>query len=86
MNIIARALDFLVVTGGKIAQFGGTATKDGQTGYYFRVKAIDNGEPGTLDGFWIKIWAGDIITAETTDPIYNSHNTLSGGNIQVRVK
>jgi len=56
-------------------------------GYYFRVKAIDKGELGVgKDEFWIKIWEGDVSIAETTDPIYFSHDTLDGGNIMVRTK
>jgi len=86
-NLKSVNIDWLVVTGGKIAQFGGTATIDGVPGHYFRVKAIDNGEPGIgVDVFWIKIWEGTVIEAEKTDPWHNSQNTLSGGNIMVKIK
>ena len=61
---------------------------NGAPSYYFRVIAHDGGEPsadGDGDRFSIKIWDGDLDDPET-DLVHSSHNTLSGGNIQVRIK
>lgn len=70
---------------GRNAQFKGTATLNGEPGYYFRVIAQDNGEPGAgRDTFAIKIRFGDPEDEGTL--IHSSHNTLAGGNIIVRTK
>ena len=76
-----------LAVGGTIAQFKGTATiKGSNEEYWFRVQAKDLGEPGIgVDDFNIKIWDGDP-DVEGTTLVHSSHNTLSGGNIQVKTK
>jgi len=84
LNLKSTSITWLVVSGSN-AQFKGTATLNGVSGYYFRVIAQDKGEPGVgQDTFAIKIWDGDPDTDGTL--IHSSHNTLAGGNIIVRTK
>lgn len=73
-----------MITGGKIVQFKGWASVNGEDGHWFFVKGIDNGERGTNDVFDIKIWApGDSIDG---DPTERAGGTLQGGNIVVHTK
>lgn len=83
INLKSTSITWLVV-GGSNAQFKGEATLNGTLGYHFRVLAHDGGEL-SADTFNIKIWDGDP-DDPTTDLVHSSHNTLSGGNIQVRIK
>lgn len=83
-NLKSTSITWLVVSNSN-AQFKGTATLNGEPGYYFRVMGKDNGEPGDLDWFSIKIWNGDPDTEDST-LIHSSHNTLAGGNIKVKTK
>jgi len=71
------------VISGSNAKFGGWATKDGLSGFYFRVIAQDVAEPGVgKDWFSIKIWQGD---PNLDNPlVHSSHNVLAGGNIMVK--
>jgi hypothetical protein len=70
---------------GDNVQFKGTATVNGNPGYYFRVTAQDKAEPGTgKDTFALKIWQGNPDTDGTL--LHSSHNILSGGNIQIKTK
>lgn len=83
-NLKSIATDYLVVSGSN-AKFGGWATVNGVSGYYFRVHAQDVAEPGVgKDFFSIKIWHGDPNLDGTL--IHSSHNVLAGGNIMVRTK
>ena len=57
---------------------------NGEDGFWYFVKAIDNGEPGTEDVFDIKIWApGEDIEG---DPTERAGGILQGGNIVVHTK
>jgi hypothetical protein len=76
VDLKSDTVDLLVITGGKIAQFKGYATMNGQSGHWYFVKAIDNGEPGFQDTFEIKIWAPG------TDPDIDEHWHRAGGKIQ----
>jgi len=83
-NLKSTTIDYLVVTGA-IAKFGGKATVNGVTGYFFRVMAHDVAEPGIgKDIFDIKIWLGDPNLDGTL--FHSSHNVLAGGNIMVKNK
>jgi len=82
LNLKSTTITWLVVSGSN-AQFKGTATLNGVSGYYFRVWAHDGGAV-EKDTFSIKIWYGDPDTDGTL--IHSSHNDLAGGNIIVRTK
>jgi TolB protein len=84
LNLKSTSITWLVVSGSN-AQFKGTATLNGEPGYYFKVIAKDNGELEDSDWFSIKIWNGNSDT-ESSTLVHSSHNTLAGGNIKVRTK
>ena len=80
-------IQHLVIAGNKLIQFKGWARirEPGgwyQDGFWFTVKAIDNGEPGAgTDTFEIKIWLFDQGPLE--DPWHRAAGVLEGGNIVV---
>ncbi|UCG59805.1 MAG: hypothetical protein JSU70_09845, partial [Phycisphaerales bacterium] len=86
IDLKSTSVDLLVITGGKIVQFKGWASVNKTAGYWYFVKGIDNGEPGTLnDEFDIKIWEPG------TDPDVDEDwdragGVLQGGNIVVHTK
>ncbi len=82
INLMSTSIDWLVIVGSDI-QIEGQGTLDNIGGYYFRVTARDNDEPGTgNDVFGIKIWDGNPDDTATT-LIHSSSNVLSGGNIVI---
>lgn len=84
INLKSTEITWLVVSGSN-AQFKGMATLNSESGYYFRVTAKDNGEPGVgADWFSIKIWYGDPDTDGTL--VHSSKDFLAGGNIMVKTK
>jgi hypothetical protein len=69
----------LVIVGNQ-GIFEGTATLNGVANYTFRVRVIDNGEPGTSDLFGLEVTApGGAAVADLTF----SPATIVSGNIQV---
>jgi hypothetical protein len=84
IDLKSSSIEQLVITGGMIAQFKGWASVNGTEGYWFFVKAIDNGEPGTNDTFDIKIWAPGADTEG--NPSERAGGVLQGGNIVVHTK
>lgn len=84
IDLKSSSIEQLVITGGKIAQFKGWASVNGEAGHWFFVKAIDNGEPGTNDIFDIKVWSPGI--SIEGDPSERAGGVLQGGNILVHVK
>ncbi|MHC4574207.1 MAG: post-COAP-1 domain-containing protein [Planctomycetota bacterium] len=85
IDLKSTSIDQLVITGGKIVQFKGWASVNGQQGHWFFVKAIDNGEPGTNnDTFEIKTWAPGV--DPEGDPSDRAGGVLQGGNIVVHTK
>jgi len=84
IDLKSTSIEQLVITGGKIAQFKGWASVNGEAGHWFFVKAIDNGEPGTNDTFEIKIWnPGSNIDGDYDEL---AGGVLQGGNILVHAK
>jgi len=85
IDLKSTSIEQLVITGGKIAQFKGYASVNGEDGNWFFVKAIDNGEPGTgADTFDIKIWMPG--ADPEGDPTERVGGVLAGGNILVHIK
>jgi hypothetical protein len=84
IDLKSTSIEQIVITGGKIAQFKGWASVNGEVGHWFFVKAIDNGEPGTNDTFEIKIWN----PSSNIDGDYDelAGGVLQGGNILVHTK
>jgi hypothetical protein len=84
LNLKSTSIAWIVVSGSNV-QFTGSATIDGNSGFFFRVIAQDKGEPGVgKDTFAIKVWSGD--PESGGELIHSSHNILAGGNIQVKLK
>jgi hypothetical protein len=84
IDLKSYSIEQLVITGGKIVQFKGWASINGEDGHWFFVKAIDNGEPGINDTFEIKIWnPGSNIDGDYDEL---AGGVLQGGNILVHVK
>jgi hypothetical protein len=81
IDLKSSSISQLVITGGKIAQFCGWASVNRRQGYWFSVKAVDNGQPGKKDTFEIKIWAPGVSTKG--DPTDRAGGLLKGGNILV---
>ncbi len=84
IDLKSSSIEQLVITGGKIAQFKGWASVNGEAGHWFFVKAIDNGEPGTNDIFDIIVWSPGI--SIEGDPSERAGGVLQGGNILVHAK
>jgi len=65
---------------GNTAVFNGKGPVNGVGNYSFRVRAIDNGEPGTTDQFGLELTnpSGVIVSDMTFAPM-----VIAGGNIQV---
>jgi len=85
IDLKSSSIEQLVITGGRIAQFKGWASVNGEEGNWFFAKAIDNGEPGKgNDTFDIKIWAPGL-DPEADDP-EKAGGVLQGGNIVVHKK
>jgi hypothetical protein len=77
------SMEWLVITDTTV-RFKGVATNNGAGDYTFRVRAIENGEPGADDTFEIEIWGGLVDTEnDPPTPLHRLAGTLSGGNIQV---
>lgn len=87
----------LIVTGGEEepqkARWRGLGKLNNKPGYGFKVNLTDNGEPGSMDSWRIKIWKDNDGDANTEDgpTIYDNgpaenETTLGGGNIQVHMK
>jgi hypothetical protein len=84
IDLKSSSIEQLVITGGKIVQFKGLASVNGEAGHQFFVKGIDEGEPGTSDIFDIKIWAPGV--SEEGDPSERAGGALQGGNIVVHTR
>jgi hypothetical protein len=84
IDLKSSSVEQLVITGGRIVQFKGLASVNGEGDNSFFVKAIDNGEPGTSDSFEIKIWAPGLYPEG--DPSDRAGGVLEGGNIVVHAK
>jgi len=84
IDLKSSSIEQLVITAGRIAQFKGQASVNGQDGYQFFVKVVDNGEPGSNDTFEIQIWAPGVDPAGS--PSERFAGVLEGGNIQVHNK
>lgn len=85
IDLKSDTVEQLVITGGKIAQFRGWATVNGEAGNWYFVKAIDNGTPGVgNDTFEIKVWAPGVDS--DGDPTEWVGGLLQGGNIVVHQK
>jgi hypothetical protein len=84
IDLKSSSIEQLVITGGKIVQFKGWASVNKEQGHWFFVKAIDEGEPGVLDTFDIKVWAPGVDTEG--DPTERAGGVLEGGNIVVHAK
>jgi hypothetical protein len=63
--------------------FGGPATYNGASGYWFDVVAEDHGEPGRLDTYQITIRQGAMGTQAGTVVFQESGTLAQGGNIQL---
>jgi len=85
IDLKSTSINQLVITGGRIAQLNGWASVNGQQGYWFFVKTVDNGEPGSNDTFEIKVWAPGA-NPQSSSPIERAAGVLQGGNIQVHTK
>jgi len=85
IDLKSTSINQLVITGGRIAQLNGWASVNGQQGYWFFVKTVDNGEPGTNDTFEIKVWAPGA-DPQSSSPLERAAGVLQGGNIQVHNK
>jgi hypothetical protein len=82
IDLKSTSVEQVVITGGKIAQFRGSAVFNGEEDNWFFAKAIDNGEPGVgLDTFEIKIWAPGV--SPEGKPTEQAGGVLQGGNIKV---
>jgi len=95
VDLKSTSIEQLVITGGKIAQFKGFASVNGEEGNWFFAKAIDNGEPGIYsDTFLIKIWYPgyntdsdeDAEPSPDADPDEIAGGVLQGGNIVVHTR
>jgi hypothetical protein len=84
IDLKSSSVEQLVITGGRIVQFKGLASVNGEGDNSFFVKAIDNGEPGSYDNFEIKIW--DPGADPEGDPSERAGGVLEGGNIVVHAK
>jgi len=84
IDLKSSSIERLVITGRKIVQFKGWASVNHEPGYWFFVKGIDEGEPGTNDYFDIKIWAPGF--GEEGDPTDRAGGMLHGGNIVVHTR
>ena len=78
-KVQAVAVETLTITNGNRAVVKGTATVNGNSGYRFELTVVDNGEPGSSDGF-------NLVVTKPLNPLYHyeSNGTLGGGNIQVQ--
>ncbi len=84
IDLKSSTLDQLVIAGTTIAQFKGTASVNGEDGWSFLTKVVDNGEPGSSDIFDMKIWSPeDDVEGDPTD---RARSVLDGGNIVIHNK
>jgi hypothetical protein len=65
------------------AYFGGPATYNGASGYWFDVVVEDHGEPGRLDTYQITIRQGASGTQAGTVVFQESGTLSQGGNLQL---
>jgi len=79
MKVKATSVEQLSITNGNRAVVKGAATVNGSAGYRYELTVVDNGEPGSGDGF-------NIVVTMPADPLYRyeSAGTLTGGNIKVQ--
>jgi hypothetical protein len=85
IKLKSTSIEQVVVAGGAVAHFMGWARVNRENGYWFCVKAVDNGQPGTgVDTFEIDIWAPeDSLEDEPTESV---GGILCGGNIKVHTR
>jgi serine protease AprX len=78
-KVEATSVEQLTITNGNRAVVKGAATVNGNGGYRYELTVVDNGEPGTGDGF-------NIVVTKPLDPLYRyeSAGSVAGGNIQVQ--
>ncbi len=71
----------LVITYSKISYFEGWAFANGETGWWYSVKVVDNGRTGRSDLFEIRAWepGADL----NGNPTFRAAGLLRDGNIQV---
>ena len=77
-RVKATSVEQLTISNGNRAVIKGAATVNDVAGYRYTLTVVDNGEPGTGDGF-------NLVVTRPLDPLYRyeSAGTLSGGNIKV---
>jgi serine protease AprX len=78
-KVKATSVEQLTITNGNRAVVKGAATVNDAPGYRYELTVVDNGEPGSGDGF-------NIVVTQPLVPLYRyeSAGVLSGGNIKVQ--
>ena len=85
IKLKSTSIEQLVIAGGLVAHFMGRARVNRENGYWFCVKAVDNGQPGSgVDTFEIDIWAPGVPPEE--EPTETVGGILRGGNIKVHTR
>jgi hypothetical protein len=83
MKFKSTSYEWMVISGGKKAQYKGFGTINGAGSYNFILTAIDGQQPGGggADKFRIKIWGsgGVIYDNQMNDPDSNDPTTVLGG-------
>jgi hypothetical protein len=78
-RVQATGIETLTIVNGNRATVNGPATLNDASGYRFELTVVDNGEPGSSDGF-------NIVVTQPLNPLfrYESNGTLGGGNVTVQ--
>jgi hypothetical protein len=84
LSLSNTSYEWLVISGGKKAQYKGLGTINGSGSYRFMLTAIDGDQPGGggQDKFRIKIWSdggGLVYDNQMNDPDSNDPTTVLGG-------
>jgi hypothetical protein len=84
LNFKSTSYEWMVISGGKKAQYKGFGTINGSGSYRFMLTAIDGDQPGGggQDKFRIKIWSdsgGLVYDNQMNDPDSNDPTTVLGG-------